>query len=100
MATDRIIGIDLGTTNSLVAYMQGDTPAVIPGEDDADVDVVRSVVVGTPASALIAASAAADLLVVGSRGLGGFRGLLLGSVSQQCAYHAGCPVVIVRSRAP
>ena len=37
----------------------------------------------------------ADLLVVGSRGLGGFRGLLLGSVSQQCAHHAPCPLVIV-----
>jgi Fe-S protein assembly chaperone HscA len=33
MSTDRIIGIDLGTTNSLVAYMQGETPVVIPGED-------------------------------------------------------------------
>src|SRR3979409_665871 len=33
MATDYIVGIDLGTTNSLVAYMQGDSPVVIPGED-------------------------------------------------------------------
>ncbi len=33
MANDRVVGIDLGTTNSLVAYMQGDTPVVIPGED-------------------------------------------------------------------
>src|SRR5882672_10834903 len=33
MASDQIVGIDLGTTNSLVAYMQGETPAVIPGED-------------------------------------------------------------------
>jgi nucleotide-binding universal stress UspA family protein len=49
-----------------------------------------------PAEALIEASEGADLLVVGSRGLGGFKGLLLGSVSEQCSHHAGCPVTIVR----
>jgi nucleotide-binding universal stress UspA family protein len=49
-----------------------------------------------PAKALIEASVGADLLVVGSRGLGGFKRLELGSVSQQCAHHAACPVVIVR----
>jgi nucleotide-binding universal stress UspA family protein len=48
-----------------------------------------------PAQALLAASRDADLVVVGRRGLGGLRGLLLGSVSQQCAEHAECPVVIV-----
>src|SRR5665213_1863187 len=51
---------------------------------------------GSPVPALVEASTGADLLVVGSRGLGGFQGLLLGSVSQQCSLHARCPVVIVR----
>ena len=50
---------------------------------------------GSPAEVLINTGHHADLLVVGSRGQGGFRGLLLGSVSQQCSLHADCPVVIV-----
>jgi len=44
----------------------------------------------------VRAAAAGDLLVVGSRWHGGFAGLLLGSVGQQVAHHAPCPVVIVR----
>lgn len=59
--------------------------------------VVRLVAVeGTPTKVLVEASENAQLLVVGSRGHGGFVGLMLGSVSQQCALHAHCPVVIVR----
>jgi nucleotide-binding universal stress UspA family protein len=49
-----------------------------------------------PAAALIAASHDADLLVVGHRGLGGFTGLLLGSVDVQTAAHTACPVVVIR----
>jgi nucleotide-binding universal stress UspA family protein len=51
-----------------------------------------------PAHALIAIAADAELLVVGARGLGGFRGLLLGSVSHRCLAHSACPTVVVRRR--
>lgn len=48
------------------------------------------------ADALVQEAEGADLLIVGSRGHGGFSGLMLGSVGQQCAQHAPCPTVIVR----
>jgi len=60
-----------------------------------DLDIQGELVEGRAAGVLVDAAGDADLLVVGSRGRGGFAGLLLGSVSAQCVQHAPCPVVVV-----
>jgi nucleotide-binding universal stress UspA family protein len=62
------------------------------------VEVTEEVDEGQPAEVLLEAAKGAELLVVGSRGLGGFKGLLLGSVSQQCSQYAPCPVVVIPHR--
>ena len=66
------------------------------GGPGATVDVQTMVIEGHAAKVLVQTAEAATLLVVGNRGFGGFDGLLLGSISQQCAAHAPCSVVIVR----
>ena len=91
-------------------------PFTLPAEYDPDADARRvledavapvhvahpsvsiraSAVKGPPASTLVDLSQGADLLVVGSRGHGEFTGMLIGSVSNHCASHAHCTVVVVR----
>ena len=80
-----------GEGEKVLAHALEETAADVEG-----LEVERSVVEGSAAHCLLRAAEGADLLVVGSRGHGGFHELLLGSVSQQCAHHAPCPVVIVR----
>ncbi|MBA3528414.1 MAG: universal stress protein [Propionibacteriaceae bacterium] len=77
----------LALLERFIADLDERTPAV---------DARTSFEQGNPAKVLTERSKQADLLVVGSRGHGGFAGMLLGSVSQHLVAHADCPVVVVR----
>jgi nucleotide-binding universal stress UspA family protein len=92
------VGADLSDLHDAAEAALDDTLREVIAEA-ARVDVERRVVEGGPGAVLVEESRGADLVVVGSRGLGGFTGLLLGSVGQQCAHHAACPVVIVHRKA-
>jgi nucleotide-binding universal stress UspA family protein len=99
MAAFSVDGVELErAATDLVRSMLEARPAPSPGERE--VEVEPRVVRGDAAGALlrVAKEDGADLLVVGSRGRGGFTGLMLGSVSQQCVHHAPCPVVVVPQR--
>lgn len=73
--------------------------AALPATDGAPPPELRVVVVeASPAEALVGRSGAAQLLVVGSRGHGGIRGLLLGSVALRCLASSECPVLVVHAR--
>ncbi|SRR5579871_3109791 len=81
--------------SELAAKVVADAIAEVAGPAG-PVEIRSKVIEGNAAAVLLAASADAELLVVGSRGHGGFVEALLGSVSQHCVHHAACPVVITR----
>jgi nucleotide-binding universal stress UspA family protein len=108
------------TVNSVMASQWTGQPLVYPGDDETVEEIRKSAkeavnkaaavlgdrqpksikvvaISGFPAKTLIETSATADLMVVGSRGGGGFAGLFLGSVGSQVVHHAKCPVVVVPS---
>lgn len=106
--------VPIGTTTSFLAWLPSaiDHEAVLhdvgAGLDvvvdralveHPDVPVRRHVLDGTAAQLLTEFSEAVDLVVVGSRGRGGFAGLLLGSTSQAVLHHASCPVMVVTTKA-
>ena len=79
----------LRALREFVDKVAGETGETLP-------DITLVMEKGDPAEVLIGASRDADLLVVGSRGSGGFARLMLGSVSSKVVHHAACPVVVIR----
>lgn len=88
------VSIDLSMIESAARKVLDDS---VDAEDGSGLPspVGRTLLNESAARALLDASEDADMLVVGSRGRGGFTGLLLGSVSQSVTHHARCPVVVV-----
>jgi nucleotide-binding universal stress UspA family protein len=88
--------LDLDVTEQALKAAHEEVGAVL---DRLGPDSPRSVrvqaVVGLPAEEILRAAQDADMIVVGSRGAGGFRKLLMGSVSLQVTHHAHCPVVVI-----
>jgi nucleotide-binding universal stress UspA family protein len=94
-----------GTPNAAIAFDSAPVEDAARRTLDAAVDsadtsglpapITRTLTVGSAAASILQAAEGADLVVVGSRGLGGFKGLVLGSVSYQIVHYATCPVVVV-----
>jgi nucleotide-binding universal stress UspA family protein len=72
-----------------IAYLEKQHP---------ELTILRQVTFGQPRTALLDATSGAQLLIVGSRGRGGLKDMLLGSVSQAMLHHARCPVGVVHPR--
>jgi nucleotide-binding universal stress UspA family protein len=86
---------DLAEKAREMAQEETDSTLEKIGRESRPSSVTVRAATGLPAEALLAAAADADLLVVGSRGAGGFKRLLMGSVSTQVTHHARCPVVVI-----
>jgi nucleotide-binding universal stress UspA family protein len=97
-----VVGALTGSTgDELYPHLEAEAQAVLEqaaaaGPPTDGIDIEWSGMPGNPAEVLIEASKEATLIVVGSRGLGGFMGLIMGSVSSQCVHHSHCPVLVVR----
>jgi nucleotide-binding universal stress UspA family protein len=89
--------VDQDLTKRAREAAQGETDSVLEkvGEEERPPSVTVRAVSGMPGEALLDAAADADMIVVGSRGAGGFKRLLMGSVSTQVTHHAHCPVVVI-----
>jgi nucleotide-binding universal stress UspA family protein len=89
---------DGSSTDATRELAQRETDKVLEAiGDQRPADVTVRAVHGLPAEELLSAAEGAELIVVGSRGAGGFTRLLMGSVSSQVAHHAKCPVVVIPS---
>ena len=88
---------DAANTAKAKEAAQAETDEVIAGLDAKPTSVTVTSVHGLPADELIKASEGADMVVVGRRGAGGFARLLMGSVSDQVARYAHCPVLLIPS---
>ena len=87
--------MDWGEFESELRRRLDEIIASVRGDDSTEPEIEARIVEGRAAHTLIEASEEAELLVVGSRGRGGLKGVVLGSVSRQCATHASVPVAVV-----